>query len=103
MTLTAPTRSEVPADPGLTTPHAVPLTPNPTSPPPQVFGSPMGPGGGSSSTPLLPGVAGAGSGMSSPQFLAQPPFAEPAPTKGYVQQSVYGRGSYPGGPGFAPR
>ncbi|XP_052558309.1 zinc finger MIZ domain-containing protein 2 [Tympanuchus pallidicinctus] len=68
----------------------------------QVFGSPMGPGGGSSSTPLLPGVAGAGSGMSSPQFLAQPSFAEPAPTKGYVQQSVYGRGSYPGGPGFAP-
>ncbi|XP_021230401.1 zinc finger MIZ domain-containing protein 2 [Numida meleagris] len=68
----------------------------------QVFGSPMGPGGGSSSTPLLPGVAGASSGMSSPQFLAQPPFAEPAPTKGYVQQSVYGRSSYPGGPGFAP-
>ncbi|XP_032059989.1 zinc finger MIZ domain-containing protein 2 isoform X1 [Aythya fuligula] len=68
----------------------------------QVFGSPMGPGGSSSSTPLLPGMAGTGSGMSSPQFLAQQPFAEGAPGKGYVQQSVYGRGSYPGGPGFAP-
>ncbi|OXB53698.1 hypothetical protein ASZ78_003271 [Callipepla squamata] len=68
----------------------------------QVFGSPMGPGGGSSSTPLLPSVAGASSGMSSPQFLAQPPFAESAPTKGYVQQGVYSRGSYPGGPSFAP-
>lgn len=63
----------------------------------------MGPGGSSSSTPLLPGMAGTGSGMSSPQFLAQQPFAEGAPGKGYVQQSVYGRGSYPGGPGFAPR
>lgn len=68
----------------------------------QVFGSPMGPGAGGSGAPLLPGMAGAGSGLSSPQFLAQPPFAEPAPTKGYVQQSVYGRGSYPGGPSFTP-
>ncbi|XP_042657515.1 zinc finger MIZ domain-containing protein 2 isoform X2 [Tyto alba] len=67
----------------------------------QVFGSPMGPGGSSSSTPLLPGMAGTGSGMSSPPFLPQQPFAEGAPGKGYVQPGVYGRSAYPGGPGFA--
>ncbi|XP_075300909.1 zinc finger MIZ domain-containing protein 2 isoform X1 [Opisthocomus hoazin] len=67
----------------------------------QVFGSPMGPGGSSSSTPLLPGMAGAGSGVSSPPFLQQQPFAEGAPGKGYVQPGVYGRGAYPGTPGFA--
>ncbi|NXH23117.1 ZMIZ2 protein, partial [Bucco capensis] len=66
----------------------------------QVFGSPMGPGGSSSSTPLLPGMAGAGSGMSSPQFLPQQPFTEGAPGKGYIQPGVYGRSAYPGGPGF---
>ncbi|NXR39017.1 ZMIZ2 protein, partial [Zosterops hypoxanthus] len=66
----------------------------------QVFGSPMGPGGSSSSTPLLPGMAGTGSGMSSPPFLPQQPFAEGAPGKGYVQPSVYGRNAYPSGPGF---
>ncbi|NXY11433.1 ZMIZ2 protein, partial [Pteruthius melanotis] len=67
----------------------------------QVFGSPMGPGGSSSSTPLLPGMAGTSSGMSSPPFLPQQPFAEGAPGKGYVQPSVYGRNAYPSGPGFA--
>ncbi|KAM9516484.1 zinc finger MIZ domain-containing protein 2 isoform 1-T1 [Guaruba guarouba] len=67
----------------------------------QVFGSPMGPGGSSSSTPLLPGMAGTGSGMSSPPFLPQQPFAEGAPGKGYVQPGVYSRSAYPGGPGFA--
>ncbi|XP_053822614.1 zinc finger MIZ domain-containing protein 2 isoform X4 [Vidua chalybeata] len=67
----------------------------------QVFGSPMGPGGSSSSTPLLPGMAGTSSGMSSPPFLPQQPFAEGAPAKGYVQPSVYGRNAYPSGPGFA--
>ncbi|XP_071273795.1 zinc finger MIZ domain-containing protein 2 isoform X1 [Agelaius tricolor] len=67
----------------------------------QVFGSPMGPGGSSSSTPLLPGMAGTSSGMSSPPFLPQQPFAEGAPGKGYVQPSVYGRNTYPSGPGFA--
>ncbi|NWR58563.1 ZMIZ2 protein, partial [Bucorvus abyssinicus] len=67
----------------------------------QVFGSPMGPGGSSSSTPLLPGMAGTGSGMSSPPFLPQQPFAEGAPGKGYVQPGVYGRSAYSGGPGFA--
>ncbi|XP_050193314.1 zinc finger MIZ domain-containing protein 2 isoform X3 [Myiozetetes cayanensis] len=67
----------------------------------QVFGSPMGPGGSSSSTPLLPGMAGTGSGMSSPPFLPQQPFAEGAPGKGYMQPGVYGRNTYPSGPGFA--
>uniref|UniRef100_A0A8C6ZDE2 Zinc finger MIZ-type containing 2 n=1 Tax=Nothoprocta perdicaria TaxID=30464 RepID=A0A8C6ZDE2_NOTPE len=67
----------------------------------QVLGSAMGPGGtGSSAAPLLPGMAGAASGMNSPPFLGQQPFAEGAPAKGYVQQSVYGRGAYAGGPGF---
>lgn len=61
----------------------------------------MGPGGSSSSTPLLPGMAGTSSGMSSPPFLPQQPFAEGAPGKGYVQPSVYGRNTYPSGPGFA--
>ncbi|XP_033926449.1 zinc finger MIZ domain-containing protein 2 isoform X2 [Melopsittacus undulatus] len=67
----------------------------------QVFGSPMGPGGSSSSNPLLPGMASTGSGMSSPPFLPQQPFAEGAPGKGYVQPGVYSRSTYPGGPGFA--
>uniref|UniRef100_A0A8B9MZK3 Zinc finger MIZ-type containing 2 n=1 Tax=Accipiter nisus TaxID=211598 RepID=A0A8B9MZK3_9AVES len=67
----------------------------------QVFGSPMGPGGSSSSTPLLPGMAGTGSGISSPPFLPQQPFAEGAPGKGYVQPGVYSRSAYPSGPGFA--
>ncbi|KAM9215743.1 zinc finger MIZ domain-containing protein 2 [Leptosomus discolor] len=66
----------------------------------QVFGSPMGPGGSSSSTPLLPGMASTGSGMSSPPFLPQQPFTEGAAGKGYVQPGVYGRSAYPGGPGF---
>uniref|UniRef100_A0A8B9F8Z0 Zinc finger MIZ-type containing 2 n=1 Tax=Amazona collaria TaxID=241587 RepID=A0A8B9F8Z0_9PSIT len=67
----------------------------------QVFGSSMGPGGSSSSTPLLPGMAGTSSGMSSPPFLPQQPFAEGAPGKGYGQPGVYSRSAYPGGPGFA--
>ncbi|NXX59060.1 ZMIZ2 protein, partial [Scopus umbretta] len=67
----------------------------------QVFGSPMGPGGSSSSAPLLPGMAGTASGVSSPPFLPQQPFAEGAPGKGYVQPGVYGRSTYPSGPGFA--
>ncbi|NXR18263.1 ZMIZ2 protein, partial [Cinclus mexicanus] len=66
----------------------------------QGFGSPMGPGGSSSSAPLMPGMAGSGSGMSSPPFLPQQPFTEGAPGKGYVQPSVYGRNTYPSGPGF---
>uniref|UniRef100_A0A8B9ITM7 Zinc finger MIZ-type containing 2 n=1 Tax=Amazona collaria TaxID=241587 RepID=A0A8B9ITM7_9PSIT len=61
----------------------------------------MGPGGSSSSTPLLPGMAGTSSGMSSPPFLPQQPFAEGAPGKGYGQPGVYSRSAYPGGPGFA--
>ncbi|XP_021572697.1 zinc finger MIZ domain-containing protein 2 isoform X3 [Carlito syrichta] len=34
------------------------------------------------------------------QCLGQQAFAEGGASKGYVQQSVYGRGGYPGGPGF---
>ncbi|XP_006269423.2 zinc finger MIZ domain-containing protein 2 isoform X2 [Alligator mississippiensis] len=67
----------------------------------QVFGNPMGPGGNTSGTSMMPGLASSGSGMSSPPFLAQQPFAEGAAGKGYVQQGVYGRGTYPGGPSFA--
>ncbi|NXY00079.1 ZMIZ2 protein, partial [Centropus bengalensis] len=67
----------------------------------QVFGSPMGPGGSSPSAALLPAVAGTGSGVSSPAFLPQPPFAEGAPGKVYAQPGGYGRSAYPGVPGFA--
>ncbi|XP_014814238.1 PREDICTED: zinc finger MIZ domain-containing protein 2-like isoform X1 [Calidris pugnax] len=66
----------------------------------QVFGSPMGPGGSSSSTPMLPGMAGTSSGMSSPPFLPQQPFTEGATGKGYVQPGIYGRSAYPSGTGF---
>ncbi|NXO01637.1 ZMIZ2 protein, partial [Rhinopomastus cyanomelas] len=37
--------------------------------------------------------------FAAPPFPQQP-FAEGAPGKGYVQPGVYGRGTYPGGPGF---
>ncbi|NXW25357.1 ZMIZ2 protein, partial [Circaetus pectoralis] len=67
----------------------------------QVFGSPMGPGGSSGGGPLLPGMAGTGSGISSPPGGGQQPFAEGAPGKGYVQPGGGGRSAYPGGPGFA--
>uniref|UniRef100_A0A7M4F8I8 Zinc finger MIZ-type containing 2 n=1 Tax=Crocodylus porosus TaxID=8502 RepID=A0A7M4F8I8_CROPO len=67
----------------------------------QVFGNPMGPGGNTSGTSMMPGLASSGSGMSSPPFLAQQPFAEGAASKSYVQQGVYGRGTYAGGPSFA--
>nr|XP_025038727.1 zinc finger MIZ domain-containing protein 2 [Pelodiscus sinensis] len=45
-------------------------------------------------------MAGSGSGMNSPQFMGQQPFPEGAAGKGYVQQGMYGRSTYPGGPGF---
>uniref|UniRef100_A0A8C6ZNP8 Zinc finger MIZ-type containing 2 n=1 Tax=Nothoprocta perdicaria TaxID=30464 RepID=A0A8C6ZNP8_NOTPE len=64
---------------------------------------PPGAAGPAPAAPLLPGMAGAASGMNSPPFLGQQPFAEGAPAKGYVQQSVYGRGAYAGGPGFGLR
>ncbi|XP_029460080.1 zinc finger MIZ domain-containing protein 2 isoform X2 [Rhinatrema bivittatum] len=66
----------------------------------QVLGNPMGPGGNSSSSPMMPGMGSSGPGMSSPQFLGQPAFSEGGAGKGYMQQGVYGRNSYPAGPGF---
>uniref|UniRef100_A0A8C3LU43 Zinc finger MIZ-type containing 2 n=1 Tax=Chrysolophus pictus TaxID=9089 RepID=A0A8C3LU43_CHRPC len=79
----------------LTPPHGRGVTTHTLCPPqphisPQVFGSPMGPGGGSSSTPLLPGVAGAGSGMSSPQTMLT------LCPQGYPAQQYLQGGQYPG-------
>ncbi|XP_049750735.1 zinc finger MIZ domain-containing protein 2 isoform X1 [Elephas maximus indicus] len=66
----------------------------------QVLGSAMGPGGNPSSSSMMPGMAGGSPALNSPQFLGQQAFAEGSTNKGYVQQGVYGRGGYPGGPGF---
>lgn len=66
----------------------------------QVFGNPMGPGGNNSGNPMMPSMANSGSGMNSPQFMGQQPFPEGSTGKGYVQQAMYSRNSYPGGPGF---
>ncbi|XP_008065063.2 zinc finger MIZ domain-containing protein 2 isoform X2 [Carlito syrichta] len=66
----------------------------------QVLGNPMGPAGSPSAGSMMPGVAGGSSTLTSPQCLGQQAFAEGGASKGYVQQSVYGRGGYPGGPGF---
>ena len=40
------------------------------------------------------------SALSSPQCLGQQAFGEGGANKSYVPQGVYGRGGYPGGPGF---
>lgn len=48
----------------------------------------------------MPGMAGGSSALNSPQCLGQQAFGEGGANKGYVQQGVYGRGGYPGGPGF---
>uniref|UniRef100_A0A8C9AD23 Zinc finger MIZ-type containing 2 n=1 Tax=Prolemur simus TaxID=1328070 RepID=A0A8C9AD23_PROSS len=66
----------------------------------QVLGNPMGPAGSPSGGSMMPGVAGGSSALTSPQCLGQQAFAEGSASKGYVQQGVYGRGGYPGGPGF---
>ncbi|XP_027707821.1 zinc finger MIZ domain-containing protein 2 isoform X3 [Vombatus ursinus] len=66
----------------------------------QVLGSPMGPGGNPSGSPMMPGMAGGSPAMNSPQFLGQQAFPEGGTNKSYMQQGMYGRGSYPGGPGF---
>ncbi|XP_075862378.1 zinc finger MIZ domain-containing protein 2 isoform X3 [Microcebus murinus] len=66
----------------------------------QVLGNPMGPAGSPSGGSMMPGVAGGSSALTSPQCLGQQAFAEGGASKGYVQQGVYGRGGYPGGPGF---
>ncbi|KAG5834448.1 hypothetical protein ANANG_G00261620 [Anguilla anguilla] len=65
--------------------------------PSQVLGGPMGPGGNSAGSHMLPGSS---PGMSSPQFMGQQGY--PEPSKGYMQQGMYGRpgGGYPAGPGY---
>ncbi|KAL8173843.1 UNVERIFIED_CONTAM: hypothetical protein K2H54_027472 [Gekko kuhli] len=68
-----------------------------------VFGNPMGPGGNTSGNPMMPSVASSGSGMNSPPFMGQQPFQEGSTGKGYVQPGMYGRTTYPGGPGFTTR
>lgn len=50
---------------------------------------------------MMPGMAGGSSALSPSQCLGQQAFGEGGAGKGYVQQGVYGRGGYPGGPGFA--
>ncbi|XP_007524456.1 zinc finger MIZ domain-containing protein 2 isoform X2 [Erinaceus europaeus] len=67
----------------------------------QVLGNPMGPAGSPPGGSMMPGMAGGSSALSSPQCLGQQAFGEGGTAKGYVQQGVYGRGSYPGGPGFS--
>ncbi|XP_036896918.1 zinc finger MIZ domain-containing protein 2 isoform X2 [Sturnira hondurensis] len=66
----------------------------------QVLGSPMGPTGSPPGSSMMPGMAGSSSALSSPQCLGQQAFSEGGANKGYVQQGVYGRGGYPGGPSF---
>eukprot|EP00071_Canis_lupus_P038661 XP_022272218.1 zinc finger MIZ domain-containing protein 2 [Canis lupus familiaris] len=68
----------------------------------QVLGNPMGPAGSPPGGSVMPGMAGSGSALNSPQCLGQQAFGEGAANKGFVQQGVYGRGGYPGGPGFTP-
>ncbi|XP_042638990.1 zinc finger MIZ domain-containing protein 2 [Orycteropus afer afer] len=66
----------------------------------QVLGSTMGPGGNPSSSSMMPSLAGSSSALNSQQFLGQQAFAEGSANKSYMQQGVYGRGGYPGGPSF---
>ncbi|XP_040310914.1 zinc finger MIZ domain-containing protein 2 isoform X5 [Herpailurus yagouaroundi] len=66
----------------------------------QVLGNPMGPAGSPPGSSVMPGVAGGGPALNSAQCLGQQAFGEGAANKGFVQQGVYGRGGYPGGPGF---
>ncbi|XP_078522899.1 zinc finger MIZ domain-containing protein 2 isoform X1 [Lissotriton helveticus] len=66
----------------------------------QVLGNPMGPGGNSGSSPMMPGMGGSGPGMNSPQFMGQQGFSDSGAGKGYAHQPMYGRSNYPAGPGF---
>ncbi|XP_044945536.1 zinc finger MIZ domain-containing protein 2 isoform X5 [Mustela putorius furo] len=61
----------------------------------------MGPAGSPPGGSVMPGVAGSGSALSSPQCLGQQAFGDGATSKGFVPQGVYGRGGYPSGPGFS--
>ncbi|XP_066209781.1 zinc finger MIZ domain-containing protein 2 [Saccopteryx leptura] len=67
----------------------------------QVLGSPMGPAGSPPGSSMMPGMAGGSSALSSPQCLGQQAFGEGSASKGYLQQGMYGRGGYPGGPSFS--
>ena len=73
---------------------------NPPSLPSQVFGAPMGPGGNSAGSHMMPGNS---PGMNSPQFMSQQGY--PEPNKAYMQSGMYGRpsGAYQGGPGYGGR
>ncbi|KAM5273256.1 zinc finger MIZ domain-containing protein 2 isoform 2-T2 [Ctenodactylus gundi] len=66
----------------------------------QVLGNPMGPAGSPPGGSMMPGMAGGSSALTSPPCLGQQAFAEGGASKGYVQQGVYGRGGYSGGPSF---
>ncbi|XP_018410213.1 PREDICTED: zinc finger MIZ domain-containing protein 2 isoform X1 [Nanorana parkeri] len=66
----------------------------------QVFANPMVPSGGPTGGGVMPGLPGSGGGMGSPQFIGQQAFSEGAAGKGYLQQSMYGRGGYPGGSAY---
>ncbi|KAM4676819.1 zinc finger MIZ domain-containing protein 2 isoform 1-T1 [Discoglossus pictus] len=63
----------------------------------QVPGNPMVPSGGPTGGGVMPGLAGNGGGMGSPQFMSQQAYNEGGAGKSYLQQNVYGRGGYPGG------
>uniref|UniRef100_G1THQ3 Zinc finger MIZ-type containing 2 n=1 Tax=Oryctolagus cuniculus TaxID=9986 RepID=G1THQ3_RABIT len=67
----------------------------------QVLGNPMVPAGSPPGSSMMPGVAGGSSALTSPQCLGQQAFVDGSASKGYVQQGVYSRGGYPGGPGFS--
>ncbi|XP_058875506.1 LOW QUALITY PROTEIN: zinc finger MIZ domain-containing protein 2 [Acipenser ruthenus] len=67
------------------------------SSPSQVLGNPMGPGGNSGGSHMLPGSS---PGMNSPQFMGQQGYPEHVPNKGYLQHNMYSRGGYPTSQGY---
>ncbi|XP_066449248.1 zinc finger MIZ domain-containing protein 2 [Eleutherodactylus coqui] len=66
----------------------------------EVLGNPMVPSGGPTGGGVMPGLAGNGGGMGSPQFIGQQGFPESGAGKGYLPQNMYGRGGYPGGSAY---
>ncbi|XP_041088186.1 zinc finger MIZ domain-containing protein 2-like isoform X5 [Polyodon spathula] len=68
-----------------------------SSPSQQVLGNPMGPGGNSGGSHMLPG---SNPGMNSPQFMGQQGYPEHVPNKGYLQHNMYSRGGYPTSQGY---
>lgn len=63
----------------------------------------MVPSGGPTGGGVMPGLPGSGGGMGNPQFINQQAYSEGAAGKGYLQQSMYGRGGYPGGSAYPNR